>query len=84
MFHVVNQHGPAMTATTCDVLVAAREARVPDTEDRPIKGLYAPSELVGGSFYVNAPAGAGLTSGAVFDRIAGGGTVNGANREAGR
>ncbi len=63
---------------------AAREARVLDTEDRPIKGLYAPSELVGGSFYVNAPAGAGLTSGAVFDRIAGGGTVNGADREAGR
>ncbi len=75
---MVNHYGPAMTATTCDVLVAAREVRVLDTEDRPIKGLYAPGELVGGLFYVNAPAGA------VFDRIASGGTVNGANRGAGR
>ena len=81
---MVNHYGPAMTATTCDVLVAAREARVLDTEERPIKGHYAASELVGGLFYVNAPAGAGLTSGAVFDRIAGGGTVDGADREAGQ
>ena len=60
-----------MTATTCDVLVAAREARVLDTEKSPIKEPYAPSELVGGLFYVNGPAGAGVTSGAVFDREAG-------------
>lgn len=68
---MVNHYGPAMTATTCDVLVAAREARVLDTEDRPIKGLYAPSELVSGLFYVNAPTGVGQTSGPVFDREAG-------------
>jgi tricarballylate dehydrogenase len=45
--------------------------QVLDTEDRPIAGLYAAGELVGGLFYHNYPGGAGLTSGAVFGRIAG-------------
>ena len=48
------------------------EARVLDTEERPITGLYAAGELVGGLFYINYPGGAGLTSGATFGRIAGG------------
>lgn len=39
---------------------------------RPIPGLYAAGELVGGLFYFNYPGGSGLTSGAVFGRIAGG------------
>ena len=46
-------------------------ARVPDTEDRPIRGLYAAGELVGGLFYHNYPGGSGLTSGMVFGRRAG-------------
>jgi tricarballylate dehydrogenase len=46
-------------------------AQVLDTEDRPIPGLYAGGELVGGLFYQNYPGGAGLMSGAVFGRIAG-------------
>jgi tricarballylate dehydrogenase len=37
----------------------------------PIPGLYAAGELVGGLFYFNYPGGSGLTSGAVFGRIAG-------------
>jgi len=40
--------------------------------DRPIPGLYAAGELVGGFFYYNYPSGSGLTRGAVTGRIAGG------------
>ena len=47
------------------------DARVLDTADAPIAGLYAAGELVGGLFYHNYPGGMGLTSGAVFGRIAG-------------
>jgi tricarballylate dehydrogenase len=47
------------------------QARVIDTEGAPIPGLYAAGEMVGGIFYYNYPAGSGLTSGAVFGRIAG-------------
>jgi tricarballylate dehydrogenase len=46
-------------------------AAVLDTEDRPISGLYAAGELVGGLFYHNYPGGAGLMSGSVFGRLAG-------------
>ncbi len=46
-------------------------ARVLDITERPIPGLYAAGELVGGLFYFNYPGGTGLTSGAVFGRIAG-------------
>jgi tricarballylate dehydrogenase len=47
------------------------DARVLDISDRPIKGLHAARELVGGLFYHNYPGGSGLTSGAVFGRRAG-------------
>ncbi len=46
-------------------------AQVLDTEDRPIPGLYAAGELVGGLFYENYPGGSGLMAGAVFGRLAG-------------
>jgi tricarballylate dehydrogenase len=46
-------------------------ARVLDTDMTPIPGLHAAGELVGGIFYFNYPGGSGLTSGAVFGRIAG-------------
>jgi tricarballylate dehydrogenase len=46
-------------------------SRVLDCEEKPIPGLYAAGELVGGLYYVNYPGGAGLMSGAVFGRIAG-------------
>jgi tricarballylate dehydrogenase len=42
-----------------------------NTDNQPIRGLYAAGELVGGLFYFNYPGGSGLTSGAVFGRIAG-------------
>jgi tricarballylate dehydrogenase len=64
-------------ATTCGVtftfggLKIDSSARVLDTAERPIPGLYAAGELVGGLFYFNYPGGTGLVSGAVFGKIAG-------------
>jgi tricarballylate dehydrogenase len=46
-------------------------ARVVGTDWRPIPGLLACGEMVGGLFYDNYPAGTGLVSGATFGRIAG-------------
>ena len=47
------------------------DAQVVDAEQRPIPGLYAAGELMGGLFYQNYPGGAGLMAGSVFGRIAG-------------
>src|SRR3954466_1104829 len=47
------------------------DARVLDTAGRPIPGLCAAGELVGGLFFHNYPGGTGLTAGAVFGRRAG-------------
>ena len=47
------------------------DAAVLDVDSRPIPGLFAAGELVGGLFYLNYPGGTGLTSGSVFGRIAG-------------
>ena len=64
-------------AVTCGItftfggLRINRDAQVIDTDLRPIPGLYAAGELVGGIFYFNYPGGSGLTNGAVFGRIAG-------------
>lgn len=46
-------------------------AQVEDTAGRPIPGLFAAGELVGGLYYHNYGSGSGLMSGAVFGRIAG-------------
>ena len=59
-----------ITFTFGGLRVDAR-GRVLDTGERPIPGLYGAGELVGGLFWFNYPGGAGLTSGAVFGRIAG-------------
>lgn len=45
--------------------------RVVGTDWRPIRGLHACGEMIGGLFYDNYPAGTGLVSGATFGRIAG-------------
>ena len=47
------------------------DTRVIDSDGAPIPGLFAAGEMVGGLFYFNYPGGTGLTSGAVFGRIAG-------------
>lgn len=64
-------------AVTCGItftfggLQINRSGQVIDTEGRPISGLYAAGELVGGLFYYNYPGGSGLMAGAVFGRAAG-------------
>ena len=47
------------------------DAQVLDLVDKPIPGLYAAGELVGGQFYQNYPGGTGLLNGSVFGRLAG-------------
>ncbi|TRZ66135.1 MAG: FAD-binding dehydrogenase [Rhodocyclaceae bacterium] len=65
-------------AITCGItftfggLRVDRNAQVMDSDLKPIPGLYAAGELVGGIFYFNYPGGTGLMSGAVFGRVAGG------------
>lgn len=39
--------------------------------DKPIDGLFAAGEMIGGIFYDNYPGGSGLMSGAVFGKLAG-------------
>ena len=46
-------------------------AQVQSTDYKPLQGLYAAGEMVGGIFYFNYPGGSGLINGAVFGRIAG-------------
>jgi tricarballylate dehydrogenase len=64
-------------AVTCGItftfggLRITRDGEVMSLDYKPIPGLYAAGELVGGLFYFNYPGGTGLTSGSVFGRIAG-------------
>jgi len=66
-------------ATTCGITFTFGGLRIDtsgnvlDTEQRPIPGLYAAGELVGGLFYFNYPGGTGLMAGAVFGKVAGDG-----------
>lgn len=48
-----------------------KKAQIMHNDFTAIEGLYAAGEVVGGLYYDNYPGGAGLTSGAVFGRIAG-------------
>ena len=52
-----------------------KNGSVLDTKGNSIKGLFACGELVGGVFFNGYPGGSGLTSGAVFGRMAGYGSV---------
>jgi tricarballylate dehydrogenase len=64
-------------AVTCGItftfggLRITTEGQVVDTNHQPITGLYAAGEMVGGLFYFNYPGATGLTSGAIFGRLAG-------------
>jgi tricarballylate dehydrogenase len=55
-------YGGLKTTTTCQVT---------HTMDRPIPGLYAVGEMLGGLWHWNYPSGGGMMAGAVFGRIAG-------------
>ena len=52
-------------------LKISNEGEVEDTTGRPIPGLFAAGEIVGGLYYHNYASGTGLMSGAVFGRLAG-------------
>ena len=64
-------------AVTCGItftfggLKITIKSEVLDMEEKPIPGLYAAGEMVGGIFYFNYPGGSGLMNGAVFGRVAG-------------
>ena len=64
-------------AVTCGVTFTfggvkiSNEGEVLDTGQQRIPGLFAAGEMVGGIFYFNYPGASGLTSGAVFGRLAG-------------
>ncbi|WP_040978533.1 FAD-dependent tricarballylate dehydrogenase TcuA [Oceanobacillus jeddahense] len=47
------------------------KTEVLDSNNEPIKGLFAAGEMIGGIFYENYPGGSGLMSGAVFGKTAG-------------
>jgi tricarballylate dehydrogenase len=68
-FHAYSATG-GITFTFGGVKVNEK-TQVMGTDWRPLKGLYACGEMIGGLFYDNYPAGAGLVSGATFGRIAG-------------
>lgn len=70
-----------ITFTFGGIRISTR-AEVMDMEDRPIPGLFAAGEMVGGIFYFNYPGGTGLTNGAVFGRLAGQGAARFAGRPA--
>ena len=55
--------------------VADITGAVLDENSRPIPGLHACGELVGGVFFNGYPGGSGLTSGTVFGRRAGRGAA---------
>jgi tricarballylate dehydrogenase len=53
------------------IAITPDEARVVGVDGKPVPGLFAAGEVVGGLFYFNYPGGTGLTAGSVFGRIAG-------------
>lgn len=65
-------------AVTCGVTFTfggvkiSTDGEVVNTNGQTIPGLFAAGEMVGGIFYFNYPGASGLTSGAVFGRLAGG------------
>lgn len=60
-----------ITFTFGGLRVQPSTAKVLDVGLKPIRGLFAAGEMVGGIFYHNYPGGTGLMSGAVFGRTAG-------------
>jgi tricarballylate dehydrogenase len=65
------QVGCGITFTFGGLRIDAATGQVIDLDLRPMPGLYAAGEMVGGIFCFNYPGGTGLTSGSVFGRIAG-------------
>jgi len=74
-------------AVTCGVTFTfggvkiTNEGEVLNTGLERISGLFAAGEMVGGIFYFNYPGASGLTSGAVFGRLAGRNAADFAKRQ---
>ena len=74
-------------AVTCGVTFTfggvkiTNEGEVLNTGLERIPGLFAAGEMVGGIFYFNYPGASGLTSGAVFGRLAGTSAANYAKQQ---
>jgi tricarballylate dehydrogenase len=74
-------------AVTCGVTFTfggvkiTNEGEVLNTGLERIPGLFAAGEMVGGIFYFNYPGASGLTSGAVFGRLAGRSAANFAKQQ---
>jgi len=60
-----------ITFTYGGLRIDPRTAQVQHVAGRPIPGLYAAGEMVGGLFVGNYPSGSGMMAGAVFGRVAG-------------
>ena len=60
-----------ITFTFGGLRINHENGQVVDVNMRPVPGLYAAGEMVGGNFYFNYAAGTGLVAGSVFGRIAG-------------
>jgi tricarballylate dehydrogenase len=65
------QVGCGITFTFGGLATDPPTGQVLDVAQRPIPGLHAAGELVGGLFYFGYPGGAGLMAGSVFGRLAG-------------
>jgi tricarballylate dehydrogenase len=60
-----------MTFTFGGLRIDAGTAQVQHVAGRPIKGLYAAGEMVGGLWVGNYASGSGMMAGATFGRVAG-------------
>ena len=56
-------------------LKVSKRGEVLNQLDKPISGLYAAGEIIGGLFYTNYPGATGLTAGAIFAKIVGANAV---------
>ncbi len=64
-----------ITFTFGGIKIDTGSGQIMNTNGQPIPGLFAAGEMVGGIFYFNYPGASGLTSGAVFGRLAGTGAA---------
>ncbi|MEO8443158.1 MAG: FAD-dependent tricarballylate dehydrogenase TcuA, partial [Betaproteobacteria bacterium] len=64
-----------VTFTFGGVKIDPANGQVEDVAGKPMPGLFAAGELVGGLFYHNYAGGSGLVSGSVFGRMAGTGAA---------
>jgi len=60
-----------ITFTYGGLKIDPKTGQVQHVAGRPIPGLYAAGEMVGGLFVGNYPSGSGMMAGAVFGRVAG-------------